>query len=61
MKKIYRLFNIKFLEIETLSQEQARTEKILKSHNPEGAILDVSQVELDKEAEKETLRKMEGK
>ena len=60
MKKIYRLFNIKFLEIETLSQEEAET-KQLKSHNPEGVILDVSQAEIDKEADKEVVRRMEGK
>ena len=61
MKKIYRLFGIKFLEIETLSQEEARTEKLLKSHNPGGVILDVSQEELDKEHNKEVVGKMEGK
>ena len=61
MKKIYRIFGVKILEVETLSQKEAETKQLLKSHDPEGVILDVSQEELDKEKDQETIRRMEGK
>lgn len=41
MLKIYRLFGIKFLEVEMLETEEAQKKEILKQYNPKGAILDV--------------------
>ena len=61
MKKIYKIFGLSILEIETLSQEEAETKQLLNSHNPEGVVLDVTPEELEKEHDEEVIRKMEGK
>ncbi len=60
-KKVYKIFGISILEVETLSPEEAETRQQLKSRNPQGVILDITPAELEKEEAKETSRKMEGK
>lgn len=41
MIKSFKLFGIKFLEVETLIPEEKQQKEILKQHNPQGEVLDV--------------------
>lgn len=55
--KTYKLFGLTILEIFEDKEELP----VKAPKNPEGAVLDVSPEELEREKDKETIRKMEGK
>lgn len=63
-KKIIKLFGITILTIDTYGKEDEvpATETILdKLKGPRGEVLEYSPEEAEKDKEKETLKKMEGK